>query len=161
MRRDVLETQFRQKYLLHSTIETLVRAIAHPVLFRPYNNVAADLVLVVQAPDLAGLSELTTGNRRSILPKLLALGAFAVGSTFQAGQSRPEITLKVIPKNARKDLQDPACVCRLDDVGVTRLQDARALGERPWVGLSCCDQARPVTLGCTELLVCSEISVSF
>ena len=142
---DIFEAQFRQKDLLHGPVEAFVCAVAHPVLFRPYDDVTANLVLVVQTFDLAGLSEWTAGNRRSIVPKLLALSTFAVGSAFQPGQPRPEITLEVIPKEAREDLKRPARVCRLDDVGVARLQDARALGERPWVGLSCCDQARPVT----------------
>jgi len=131
--RDVLEAQLRQEDLLHRPIETFVRAIPLRVLFSAHNNVAANLVLVVQTLDPAGLSEWAAGNRCSIAPELLALAAFTVGSTVQPWQARPKVTLEIIPEEAREYLQRPACMSCLDDIGVARLQHARALGKGPRV----------------------------
>ena len=38
---DIFEAQFRQKDLLHGPVEAFVCAVAHPVLFRPYDDVAS------------------------------------------------------------------------------------------------------------------------
>jgi hypothetical protein len=38
---DILEAQFRQKHLLHGSVEALVNAVAFGVLFRAYDDVAS------------------------------------------------------------------------------------------------------------------------